>query len=392
MAVMIVPIPVTDAMFVSSTVAEPDAGAGETVWASGTSYTIGQRAARTGSGVHKLFESLRGESHSVTISNGSPAVITWAGHGKAAGQAISFTTTGALPTGLSVGVTYYVVNPGADSFQVSLTVGGTAVNTSSAGSGTHTAVLSTNLGNTPESSPLHWVEVQATNRWAPFDSRITSTATDGSPITYILEPGVPFDSIGLAGLVGVTDVHLLVEVAGQPDPIHDVTYDLDATVITDWEEWLFAADELRRSYAILGIQGWAAATVTLTFTGPADIGVGMILIGKAKNIGKMTYQPRIGITDYSTKETDTWGNVVIQERGFSRTLEGRLEIDNSAVESVRRALEAVRATPVMVVGVLDHDQLTEPLTVVGFYREFQIEVAYPTKSLATLSMEGLVQA
>lgn len=60
-----------------------------------------------------------------------------------AGQAIEFETTGALPSGLSTGTTYYVVNPDYPNkkFQVSTSVGGSIVNFSAGGSGVHTAVV-----------------------------------------------------------------------------------------------------------------------------------------------------------------------------------------------------------------------------------------------------------
>ena len=81
------------------------------------------------------------KSSTVTISNASPAVITWTSHGLSAGMEIAFSTTGSLPTGLTAGTRYYVIASGlgTNSFQVSATFGGSAVNTSSAGSGTHTA-------------------------------------------------------------------------------------------------------------------------------------------------------------------------------------------------------------------------------------------------------------
>ena len=80
------------------------------------------------------------KSATVTISNASPGVITWTGHGLAVNTPVVFSTTGALPTGLTAGTTYYVKTVlDASTFTVSATVGGTAVNTSSAGSGTHTA-------------------------------------------------------------------------------------------------------------------------------------------------------------------------------------------------------------------------------------------------------------
>lgn len=76
----------------------------------------------------------------VTITNASPGVVTWTAHGLAVGSPVVFTTTGALPTGLTAGTTYYVRTVlTADTFTVSATQGGAAINTSGAGSGTHTA-------------------------------------------------------------------------------------------------------------------------------------------------------------------------------------------------------------------------------------------------------------
>jgi hypothetical protein len=51
-------------------------------------------------------------------------------------------TTGALPTGLSIHTTYYVVINALtdDTFEVSGIAGGTPINTSSAGSGTHSFI------------------------------------------------------------------------------------------------------------------------------------------------------------------------------------------------------------------------------------------------------------
>jgi phage-related tail fiber protein len=75
-----------------------------------------------------------------TITIATPAVITSIAHGLLTGDAIRFTTTGALPTGINTTTTYYVISTGlaTDSFRISATVGGAAINTSGTQSGTHT--------------------------------------------------------------------------------------------------------------------------------------------------------------------------------------------------------------------------------------------------------------
>lgn len=77
-------------------------------------------------------------STAVTISNASPAVVGYAAHGRAAGDVVSF--SGTLPSPLVAGTLYYVIATGltANAFEISATLGGSAINTTTSGSGTFT--------------------------------------------------------------------------------------------------------------------------------------------------------------------------------------------------------------------------------------------------------------
>ncbi len=74
-----------------------------------------------------------------TVTSAAPAVISKNNHGFVAGDQVVFSTTGALPTGLTKFTRYYVLSAGltTNSFRVSTTSNGTAVNTSGSQSGTH---------------------------------------------------------------------------------------------------------------------------------------------------------------------------------------------------------------------------------------------------------------
>lgn len=65
-------------------------------------------------------------------------VVTASAHGLTNGQRVRLTSTGTLPAGLSAAIAYYVVNKTTNTFQVSLTSGGAAVDITDAGTGTHT--------------------------------------------------------------------------------------------------------------------------------------------------------------------------------------------------------------------------------------------------------------
>ena len=72
----------------------------------------------------------------ITISIAAPGVITLpAGFSFPNGATISFTSTGALPTGLSVGTVYFVVNSTGGTFNVATTINGVPITTSGGQSG-----------------------------------------------------------------------------------------------------------------------------------------------------------------------------------------------------------------------------------------------------------------
>jgi hypothetical protein len=72
----------------------------------------------------------------VTISIAAPGVITLpTGFSFPNGATISFTSTGALPTGLSVGTVYFVVNSTGGTFNVATTINGVPITTSGGQSG-----------------------------------------------------------------------------------------------------------------------------------------------------------------------------------------------------------------------------------------------------------------
>lgn len=78
-----------------------------------------------------------------TMTIATPCVVTKSTHGLSTGNTIYFTTTGALPTGLTASTAYYVIYIDANTFYVSDTylhaIAGTGkINTSGSQSGTHT--------------------------------------------------------------------------------------------------------------------------------------------------------------------------------------------------------------------------------------------------------------
>jgi hypothetical protein len=76
-----------------------------------------------------------------TVTIASPGVLTFAIYTPVNNDTLILSTTGALPTGLTAGVVYYVVGASTNTCRLSLTSSGAAINTTGTQSGTHSALL-----------------------------------------------------------------------------------------------------------------------------------------------------------------------------------------------------------------------------------------------------------
>jgi len=132
-----------------------------------------------------------------SISNASPAVVTFT-NAFAANDPVVFSTSGTLPAGLTAGTVYYVAASGLSSsaFAVSATPGGGLINTSSAGSGTH-SVTSTYLAL---SASAQW-------RFAQTGNLVFATQANAPMQVFDLTSSVSFgDALGSPPQAAYIDV------------------------------------------------------------------------------------------------------------------------------------------------------------------------------------------
>lgn len=106
------------------------------------------------------------DNATVTFTNATERV-NWASHPLSNGDRVIFSNSGgAMPTGLSDATVYFVVGDAANDFQVSLTLGGSAVTFSDDGSGTTTAhSLNTHTANLTTQDGVYVKSGATTRRW-----------------------------------------------------------------------------------------------------------------------------------------------------------------------------------------------------------------------------------
>lgn len=254
--------------------------------------------------------------------------------------------------------------------------------------GTHLyiSLVNSNTGNTPDASPAFWVLMGPDNTHAMFDDQVSTATTSTSPLSVVLAPGY-MNSLAVLGLVGNSLAITVTDGAGGP-VVYSATESLDGTFIYDWYMYFFEPYVQVGEVVLTDIPPYVNARLTVALTGGGTVEIGQCVFGTAYELGDAEYGATAGIIDYSRKETDTFGVTTFVQRAFSKRMTARLMLDTSQINKVQRVLADVRATPAVWIGAEGSNFL--PLTLYGFYKDFTIDVAYPTKSYCSLEIEGLI--
>lgn len=252
------------------------------------------------------------------------------------------------------------------------------------------SLQASNLAHTPGAvgSETWWLDAGPTNQWAMFDQEIsTPTISTSNSMTIVLQPGL-INSVAMLELAG-TYAH--VTMAFGADTVYDQTLYFDSTPIEDWYEYFFKDYNTAAEIVFEDLPSYREGVLTIVIVNEGAVAqCGSLIVGSAYELGLVQYGARAGIIDYSRKETNVFGATTIVKRKYSKRMSLELQLDNFDIRRVQALLAQLRSTPCLWIGVPEDTITYGPLVVFGFYRDFQITVAYPTSSMCSLEIEGMI--
>lgn len=246
------------------------------------------------------------------------------------------------------------------------------------------SLQASNTGNSL-SATAWWLDLGSINQYAMFDNSNSTQTNRAELISVEVTVDGRADSVSLLNMRGASvDVVMTTVEDGE---IFNQTYDLTVNNdVTNWYEYFFEPVSRKADLVIYDMPLNLNPTISVTLNEPGAIAyIGALVIGQSREIGDLLYGARVGIQDFSRKETDDFGNFVIVQRAFAKRASFKVLIDNDRIDSIVTLLADYRATAVVFVGV---DSLTSTW-IYGFYRDFDVEVAHLEKSYLTLVLEGL---
>lgn len=253
-----------------------------------------------------------------------------------------------------------------------------------------------------DTTPAKWLDTGADNRWKMFDKGaaqqvgattvqrqvflIGTATTNPTSIDLTINPGAVVNAIALFGLTGYRVTVTMT------DPVEGIVYQrvfnlIDPSASGMWE-WLFKPADHREAVTALDLPAYGTASIRILIQ--ADAGgmarCSMAVLGVVTDIGESVFGTGIGVTDFSRKEVDDFGNETVIERGFRDRVQYDVRIDTENVSFAKRFLTSLRAKPAVYIG----DENREETIIFGRYRELQIVLSNPSISECALDVGALI--
>jgi len=249
------------------------------------------------------------------------------------------------------------------------------------------SIQASNLGKNPATESAWWVEVSPTNRWKCLDlSSTTQTVIDAADY-YEFTPAQAVNAVALINISGILTVRVRLT-----DPSFGVVYDTGVQDITavpgeaSWYAWFFEPRTEQTQLVFSDLPSYPNAVLRIDLTSSGTAYVGALVFGTQRSIGLGVQKGvRLGITDYSRKERNAWGDTVLVQRAYAKRVSFQMLIDNAELDNTFALLADLRATPCLWIGTDRYSSLS----VFGFYASFDIGIAYARFSDCSIDLESL---
>lgn len=235
-----------------------------------------------------------------------------------------------------------------------------------------------------KSETPRWLSLGATNRWAMFDDAIgTATVADDMIDVSLLARGA--GALVLMELQG-RSVRIERELDGRN--IYESDISLDDTPISGFYDWFFEPFRQRTSVVVSDLPGAVyGGSLRVLIEGTAGVACGVCRTGVARYYGDLSMGVEFGVEDYSIKARDRWGRYSVKEGAYSQVVKCRIASEPEEFNETVRKLAALRAR-LAYYELTDMDRLIT-LNVLGYYKDFRLNIDEHTLYYVTLELESL---
>lgn len=236
-----------------------------------------------------------------------------------------------------------------------------------------------------------WVDLGYINKYAMFDTLRSSQTFAERSMVVTITPGQTVDAIAIINTTNVLQYNITATDAGSV-----VRYNrnvvLNKRITTSWYTYFFGRFWSKAASAFFDLPtSYGNLTITITFSGDVQIGVGTIVLGNSVFLGSLQNGATVDALNFSSIERDAFGTASLVPRRNVPKTNQTLYIDKSLLNNVLQYKEQLDSVPAVWSGL--DDQLTHPYfdatLILGFYRNFSFDISNPIGVYISLELEEI---
>lgn len=236
----------------------------------------------------------------------------------------------------------------------------------------------------PPQYPVEWIYVSRVNAHKMFDNSNTSQTAYPLLIDVTVTPNTTVNTLALFNL-GAQSVEVTVD-----DPTDGIVYNETFSIqsppsVSTWYNYFFD-DITYKKDLIVSLPSYRSADIRIEINDPVTAKCGAMILGKAIVLSDgIHHGASVGVQDYSIKERDQFGEYNFVRRSFSKRANFTMWIPNSSVDATVSILAEQSGSPALYIG----DENYTSTAMLGFYKDFDVTIAYADTSVCTMQIEGL---
>lgn len=350
--IVVPPITISDSQLTSSTISEPNAPSN---YSGGSIYSAGDLV--TDSVTLLVYASLQNTNTANTPAI-SPTWWQWVGYKEVAYNAA---TTYPASSAASPQIVYF-------NHRV------------------YESLQAANLANNPYSSPDWWEDIGPTLKYAMFDTLRNTGSYSASPLTVVVTPGQRVDNVAVLGVNAKT---VRISMTNSGVTVYDQTADLTTRDAFNWYDWFFKSFSQSFAYLFQDLPPYSGGVITAVFTRASGyVSCGALCMGQFHDLGTTQRSAVRDVLNFSKTEKDEFGNsVLIRRRSVPKTIQ-KVWVDSGMVANLATLADELNAVPAVWAGLTDNTaDYFPPLLILGFYRQFSINLMSAPKAELTLELE-----
>lgn len=196
--------------------------------------------------------------------------------------------------------------------------------------------------NNRAGTTVWWQDIGPTNKWAMFDTEVSTQTEVASPLTVVIRPGF-FNSFWL-GAIDAEQLVAVVKDAPGGNVIFSYSGALEGSEPADYYEYCFERFKPLMDFLASGIDQYNNAELSITLTkASGTVKLGILALGDLRPLGKTQYGAKAKPKTYSYIAVDEYGKTKIKRRKAAKdmTLSAYLKLEeaNSVLDLITSLLD-----------------------------------------------------